>query len=334
MSGRIKSRDVGFKINRDTTGRLTNRSLKPVEQDSLEEVRSCDLCGNGRLEHEFRAGEWILLKCSTCGLVFTSPRYSEEHLLRMYKDQYYENAPSYLSSQLQQPPEDLCRLAVSIKKMLTSKDGTRAPRALDVGCGGGTTVAAFRKAGWEAMGIDLNPTAIRAGRNLGLKLYAMDIAEVDPHSFDAVTVFHVLEHVSSPRTFLDQCATRLAPQGILVIDVPNYGSRNSHRLREHWPNLYPNLHLYQFTIATLKKYLAALNLDEIHTRKVSGYGPAEDYSSVPGHHPLRQSRIKKTLQGFWHALYLVPGAKPFLRWLFWQALGYGEFIRVLCRRNY
>ena len=310
-----------------------NKSTEVMEQHCLEEVGVCDLCGSGKLEQEFTVNDCTLLKCGACGLVFTSPRYSEDYLLRMYKDQYYENAPSYLSSQLQQPSEDLYRLAMSIKKMLPRKNGAGALRALDVGCGAGNAVAAFKSARWEAVGIDLNETAIRAGQDLGLSLYARDIAEIEPRSFDVVTAFHVLEHVSSPKTFLNQCASCLVPQGILVIDVPNYGSRNSRRLRERWPNLYPNLHLYQFTIATLKKYLVTLDLDVISMGKVSGYGPVEDYSSVPGHHLRPRSQIKQTLQESRHLLYLVPGAKPVLRWLFWQVLGYGEFIRVLCRKN-
>jgi 2-polyprenyl-3-methyl-5-hydroxy-6-metoxy-1,4-benzoquinol methylase len=313
---------------------MKNPGPERMEQDSVEEVRTCDLCGNGSLEEEFTVDGCTLLRCNTCGLVFTSPRYKEEYLLRMYKGEYYENAPSYLSSQLQHPPEDLYRLAMSMKKLFTPKNGARTLRSLDVGCGAGTAVAAFKNAGWESVGIDLNETAIRAGRDLGLNLYAKCVAEVEPRSFDVVTTFHVLEHVSSPKTFLNQCAACLVPQGVLVIDVPNYGSRNSLSLREHWPNLYPHLHLYQFTIPTLKKYLVTLNIGEIRMRKMAGYGPAEDYSSVPGHHPLRQNRIKKTMQECRHILYLIPGAKPFLRWLFWQALGYGEFVRVFCRKNW
>jgi 2-polyprenyl-3-methyl-5-hydroxy-6-metoxy-1,4-benzoquinol methylase len=251
----------------------------------------------------------------------------------MYKDQYYENAPSYLSSQLDQPPEDLSRLALSLKKILAPGKGAKGLRALDVGCGGGAAVSAFKSAGWEAVGIDLNETAIKAGKESSLDLYAMDITEVEPRSYDVVTAFHVVEHVSSPRVFLNNCVARLVPQGILVMDVPNYGSRNARNLREHWPNLYPDLHLYQFTVATVRKYLVTLGLEEIRIQKVSGYGPAEDYSTVPGYHPHRQSQIKKILQECRHAMFLIPGAKPFLRWLLWQALGYGEFIRVLCRKN-
>ena len=103
-----------------------NKDPEHTEQNSLEEVTVCDLCGKGRIEQELTANDWTLLKCTTCGLVFTSPRYTEEYLLRMYKDQYYENAPAlFLSCQLQQPPEDLYHLAISIKKMLAPKNGTQ-----------------------------------------------------------------------------------------------------------------------------------------------------------------------------------------------------------------
>jgi len=310
-----------------------DNSSGPMEEHFLEEVRVCDLCGNDGLEQELVADEWILLKCTTCGLVFTSPRYSEDCLLRMYKDRYYQNARSYLSSQLQRPPEELYRLAISMTKMFSPKNGAKVLRALDVGCGAGNTVAAFKRAKWEAVGIDLSEKAIKAGKDLGLDLRATDFADVEPRSFDVITALHVLEHVSSPKTFLNQCAACLTSGGTLVIDVPNYGCRNSRNLRECWPYLYPHLHLYQFTVNTLKKYLDSLKFDIISIRKVNGYGPAEDYSSVPGHHSPRQNRIKKTLQERRHALFLMPGAKPFLRWLFWQALGYGEFIRVLCQKN-
>ena len=305
-----------------------------MKQYPSEEVKVCDLCAGMELTPELVVNGCNLLKCSTCGLVFTSPRDSEESLLRMYENEYYEKASTYLSSQLQQPPEDMCRLAESVKKRLTDRGCGKTPRSLDVGCGGGAVVAAFRRSGWEAVGIDLSEAAINAGRNQGLDLYAMDVAQVEPHSFDVVTAFHVLEHVSSPRTFLNQCVACLAPRGILIFEVPNYESRNSRRLRELWPYLYPNLHLYQFTVSTLKKYLDSLNLDMISIRTVNGYGPAEDYSSVPGSDQRQQSRIKGMLQESRHFAYLIPGAKPFLRWLFWQALGYGEFIRVFCRRGY
>jgi 2-polyprenyl-3-methyl-5-hydroxy-6-metoxy-1,4-benzoquinol methylase len=304
-----------------------------MKQDYFEEVRACDLCGNDDLKLEFVVDGCTLLKCGTCGLVFTSPRYKEDYLLGMYRDEYYEKAPSYLSLQLEPPPEDLFRLALSIGKIFRSENRKGALRSLDVGCGAGSTVAAFKRAGWEAVGIDLSERATKIGKDLGLDLRTTDLTEIEPSSFDVVTTFHVLEHVSSPKVFLNHCVRCLAPKGILLIEVPNYGCRNACNLRQQWPILYPRHHLYQFTASTLKAYLLTLKLDKIAMNKISGYGPAEDYSSVPGRGLQPGSRIKRILRESRHALYLIPGAKPFLRWIFWQALGYGESIRVLCRKK-
>jgi SAM-dependent methyltransferase len=213
-----------------------------IQQNLLETVRTCDLCGNDKLKLEFVVDGCSLLRCTVCGLVFTSPRYREGHLLSVYRSECYEGAPGYLSARLQQPPEDLCRLAASLRKLLAHANGTETLQSLDVGCGAGTAVAAFAKAGWDAVGIDLSERAVKAGRDLGLNLHSMDLTGVEPCSFNVVTAFHVLEHVSNPMAFLNQCVACLTPQGVLVIEVPNYGSRNSCSYREHWPNMYPRLH--------------------------------------------------------------------------------------------
>jgi 2-polyprenyl-3-methyl-5-hydroxy-6-metoxy-1,4-benzoquinol methylase len=249
----------------------------------------------------------------------------------MYKDEYYEKASAYMSSQLKKPPEDIYRLALSLKKRVSLQEGNTPPRSLDVGCGAGSAVAAFKKAGWNAVGIDFSKKAVEAGRTLGLELHSIDLRDVEPKSFDVVTAFHVLEHCSSPRAFVRQCAACLASGGVLLLDVPNYGCHNSRRLREQWPYLYADLHLYQFTMKTLRRYLESSGFRVVSVRRLGGYGPVEDYGSVPGRETAWS--VKKSLQEFRHAIALIPGAKSFLRWLIWHALGYGEFIRIVARIN-
>ena len=307
------------------------RNIGLPEQHPFEEVQTCDLCGNATFRQELRAGELVLVKCASCGLVFTTPRYTEAHLLAMYKDEYYEKASSYLSAQLKKPPEDLYRLALSLKKMVSLQEGRATPRSLDVGCGAGSAVAAFKAAGWRTVGIDVSEKAVRAGRALGLDLRAMDLGDIEPRSIDVITAFHVLEHCSSPRAFVKQCRACLAPGGMLLLDVPNYGCHNSRRLRDRWPYLYADLHLYQFTIETLRRYLESSGFQVVSVRRLGGYGPVEDYGSVPGRKTAWS--VKKSLQECRHAIALIPGAKSFLRWLIWHALGYGEFIRIVARIN-
>jgi SAM-dependent methyltransferase len=129
----------------------------------LELVKVCDLCGGSKFDPEFVANEWNLVRCNDCGLVFTSPRYKEAYLQKMYEDRYYETASSYLSAQLLEPSEDEHCLSKSLMKICVGASKSHPLRFLDIGCGGGFIVSAFRNAGWEAVGIDLSWKAVSAG---------------------------------------------------------------------------------------------------------------------------------------------------------------------------
>ena len=45
-----------------------------------------------------------------------------------------------------------------------------------------------------------------------------------PHSFDAVVIWHVLEHLPDPQATLEAVGEILKPGGVLVIAVPNNSS--------------------------------------------------------------------------------------------------------------
>ena len=79
--------------------------------------------------------------------------------------------------------------------------GDQLVRYLDVGCSTGFVVEAARDRGWDATGIDLNPSAVEFGRSRGLDLrtVALDHAGFAAGSFDAISLFDVLEHLLAPR---------------------------------------------------------------------------------------------------------------------------------------
>jgi hypothetical protein len=60
--------------------------------NDLEYVETCDLCGGSHFEPELTVSGWNLVKCKDCKLVFTSPRFKEEYLEKMYGTTYYEKA--------------------------------------------------------------------------------------------------------------------------------------------------------------------------------------------------------------------------------------------------
>lgn len=299
-------------------------------------VNFCDLCGAHEFTPELQVEAWQLMRCNDCGLIFTSPRYTEDTIAQLYSAEYYQNTPAYFLSQMSPPSTDDLNLARSAARSLG-----RRGQSLDVGCGTGRLVEAFRLAGFNALGIEPNEMAAEAGQQFGREVMAMDLSEVPPHSTDCITAMHVLEHAYSPRAFLAQCSRILVDLGILIVEVPNYASRAARRLQERWLPLYPDTHLYQFTPETLKQYLDSSGFTVLSLRKIGGGGfmhsaPAQTQPISKTTEPTTISLADRVSEWVWQSrlvVYRIPYAREAIRFLYWHALGQGEFVRILARKE-
>jgi SAM-dependent methyltransferase len=105
-------------------------------------------------------------------------------------------------------------------------------RLLEIGSGEGDFVALARAQGAEALGIELNPGAVRRAAELGRPVEPRALAEVArerPGEFDVVASFQLLEHVADPRAFFDDAVRLLRPGGLLLTAVPNADSWIRHQ---------------------------------------------------------------------------------------------------------
>jgi SAM-dependent methyltransferase len=94
---------------------------------------------------------------------------------------------------------------------------------LDVGCAFGFFLEEAGRRGWRAVGIDLSPQAVAlaSARGLDARLVGVEAAGFADESFDAVTLFYVLEHVRDPRAVLERVYRWLRPGGTAVLRVPH-----------------------------------------------------------------------------------------------------------------
>ena len=91
---------------------------------------------------------------------------------------------------------------------------------LEVGCGAGCFLEKVNGAIEDAQGIDINPAAIQQCSNKGLNVRKSDMSDID-RSYDAIVLFEVLEHMEFLSDVMNQCFKCLAPNGTLIIAVPN-----------------------------------------------------------------------------------------------------------------
>lgn len=254
----------------------------------LERVASCPACGaaerellHGELtDRLFRCapGTWTLLRCLGCGSAYLDPRPTEDSILLAYSDYYthddavgrpivrFQNvrdslANGYLNARYATRLSPASRLGPAVAALfpLRRAKSDREVRhltrpetggtVLDVGCGNGDFLVQAQRAGWRALGVDLDPAAVASCRRAGLSASVGTIETVDlPRgSLDAVTFGDVIEHLHRPRAALARAHELLRPGGFLWVATPNLSSRGHARFGSAWIGLDPPRHLVVFT---------------------------------------------------------------------------------------
>lgn len=137
-------------------------------------------------------------------------------------------------------------------------------RLLDVGCGAGEWLGTMRDLGWQAEGLDFDENAVRAAQETGLNVRCgtVEDQQFPDESFDAVTLHHVIEHVSDPVATLKECGRILKKGGKLVLITPNNASLSHRLFKSNWRGLEPPRHLNIFTPNSARRALRSARMRE------------------------------------------------------------------------
>src|SRR5690606_31449063 len=126
---------------------------------------------------------------------------------------------------------------------------------MDIGCGSGYFLQLCQRAGLKATGMDFAINAVQICKESGLDVALLDVfgsASTDGRKFDAITAFHVLEHMDSPRELFDYAA-RLAKGGSrFYVSIPGrYRARRYFRERDFLDQ--PPHHMLRWTERALEQ---------------------------------------------------------------------------------
>jgi SAM-dependent methyltransferase len=211
------------------------------------------------------------VECRSCRFAFR-PELAEATLKEVYSEGAYEEVrgEQYLREQAARRRDARVRLQYL-------RPWARSGRLLDVGAAGGAFVAEAMASGFEASGIEPVPSFARAARDSGLDVREGSIQDVPlaERSLDAITLWHVLEHLPRPLAQVLRLAEALNSGGVLAVEVPNAGSAVALRMRASWPSLEPDVHVNQFTPDSLRSLLerAGLALCDLRTTTITPYLP-------------------------------------------------------------
>src|SRR5258708_4818700 len=204
---------------------------KPLQKDDRELV-ACDLCGGidprTLMSVQDRIyeipGEFSLVQCGYCGLIYLNPRPTPGAIGKYYPDLAYHafKAAGGIKARVQESMRQ--READSLLEGLPAH-----PHVLEIGCATGDMLVALRERGADGTGIERNAAAVEMARGRELKVEIGTLGDVSlpPASFDLVVMKYALEHVHSPRNTIGKIKTLLKPKGRAVFWVPNMRSWES-----------------------------------------------------------------------------------------------------------
>lgn len=168
-------------------------------------------------------------------------------------------------------------------------------KVLEIGCSTGIMLSLLQRGKWQVKGVELSVKAAEIANKRGIQVLTQDFMKVKiSEKFDVVILNHTLEHLENPAKVIKKVKNLLSPDGLLYIDVPNFGGLSAKLLGKNWPLLLPNEHLWHFTDKSLKILLGKLGFKIIFIEKASGVW---DYDNPLGGIFLSLATFKKRFFG-------------------------------------
>ena len=174
----------------------------------------CHVCSSTDEATYIEARGYRIARCKNCGLWFVNPQPTVDELREFYTT--YDDGEQWRNRE-----EHFNR--VVRKAVLRLK---RRGAVLDVGCGSGNFLRCMKEAGFSAFGIEPSlPGSEYARDEHGVDIYHGLIEDylaiASSRQFDVITLLNVLEHLTRPAETLRCLNQLLAPDGVLVIIVPD-----------------------------------------------------------------------------------------------------------------
>lgn len=238
---------------------------------SQKNIISCPICSGTSLQtkskvkdHSISKEIFELTECQNCGFLFTNPQPSGEQLWKYYESENYVSHSKTSKGFINYWYKQLQGLNLKLKFDVVKK---YVPRGtwIDYGAGAGDFVKYVKQHKIEVIGLEPNEKARKTAREQNVDLLEPDsIDNIKAGSISCITLWHVLEHIPDFSEVLTQLSALLKENGILVLALPNYKSRDAQKYQEDWAAFDVPRHLWHFTEKDIRNLADQKDLNLIH----------------------------------------------------------------------
>lgn len=240
--------------------------------------QNCPVCDSGRQEVKYEPWNHIedpnklygaasgipgtqnLVACLDCGMIFESPRYDAQTIIKGYMNsseadhdsQYHMRVNSFFNA---------------LKKQ-AKRIPTPGSKVLDIGTAGGAFLEAAERYGYDVYGMEPSLDLVKRGQNRGLQIEqgTIESHNFEPNSFEMICLWDVIEHLPTPKAALIEIKKLLKPNGILLINFPDIGTMQAKLAgKRFWWIL--SVHLHHFTRDTISKIFIKSGFEAFHFQR-------------------------------------------------------------------
>ena len=132
-------------------------------------------------------------------------------------------------------------------------------RILDIGAGTGDFLNVAKQNGWETIGVEPSDKA----KAIALKKevpFVEETTSLESHSFDVITMWHVLEHVPDLDSQIKELKRLLKPNGSLIVAVPNFKSFDAKYYGAYWAAYDVPIHFWHFSKKAIQSLFQKENI--------------------------------------------------------------------------
>jgi 2-polyprenyl-3-methyl-5-hydroxy-6-metoxy-1,4-benzoquinol methylase len=318
-------------------------------------MSSCPVCSNPATSRALTGTDFLfettskiftLDACASCRCLFLNPMPSDSEIAGFYPPSYWWS-PSR-PGRLKKLESVYRRIALRdhiafISRSVKDRSGLEL---LDVGCGSGTLLSLLKDQGFRVRGVDFSAEASTIAKHEnGVDVEVGSLEEVDfpDRSFDVVTLFHVMEHVTNPRQVLREVSRILRPEGVVILQVPNIESWQFKIFGAKWYGLDIPRHVIDYSRNSMLRLLndSGFLATRIRHFNLRDNAPALVSSMFPSLDPLsrnvryRKRNIPESVSLSWlrHILYLLGVLCAYPVTILESAFGHGATVMIEARKK-
>lgn len=229
---------------------------------------SCVVCEASSASCGSKCG-YELFRCSACSHLFVWPMPSTTDSI--YSADYFSGAKAGFG--YTDYDNDKRAMIPTFEKCLSRIEAAVGSTGalLDVGAATGFFLDLAKRRKWQVQGVELSVSASAVARSKGLDVAtgSVESCELPASSFDAVSMWDVIEHLTDPPGTMNSVRRILKPKGVLAINTPDSTSAVSRLLGLKWHLVTPPEHLNLFSQYSLRLLLEKHGFEVLEVTRIS-----------------------------------------------------------------